>query len=46
MKTSRFTESQIVKSLREHDGGRSAKDICRELGISSDQRIFLGSKLI
>ena len=35
MKTSRFTESQIVKSLREHDGGRSAKDICRELGISS-----------
>ena len=35
MKTSRFTESQIVMSLREHDGGRSAKDICRELGISS-----------
>jgi len=35
MKTSRFTESQIFKSLREHDGGRSAKDICRELGISS-----------
>lgn len=35
MKTSRFKESQIIKSLREHDGGRSAKDVCRELGISS-----------
>ena len=35
MKTSRFTESQIIKSLRKYDGGRSAKDICRELGISS-----------
>ena len=35
MKTSRFIESQIVKSLREHDGGRSAKDICRESGIIS-----------
>ena len=35
MKTSRFTESQIIKSLRKYDGGRSAKDICRELCISS-----------
>lgn len=35
MKTSKFTESQIVKSLREHEGGRKAQDICRELGISS-----------
>jgi putative transposase len=35
MKTSSFTVSQIIKSLRNHDGGRIAKDICRELGISS-----------
>jgi putative transposase len=35
MKTSKFTESQIVKSLRELVGGRNAQDICRELGISS-----------
>ena len=35
MKTSRFTESQIVKLLREHDGGRGVKVICRELGIRS-----------
>jgi len=30
----RFTEEQIIKALKEHDGGRSAADIVRELGIS------------
>ncbi len=29
MKKSKFTETQIVKALKEHEGGRSAKDICR-----------------
>jgi len=30
----RFTEEQIIKALKEHDGGRQATDIVRELGIS------------
>ena len=30
----RFTEEQIVKVLKEHEGGRSASDIVRELGIA------------
>jgi putative transposase len=34
MKKSKFTETQIVKSLKEHEGGRSTEDICRELGIN------------
>lgn len=35
MKKSRFTETQIVKAIKEHDGGKDAKEICRELGIST-----------
>ena len=35
MKKSNFSEAQIVKAIREHEGGRKAEDICRELGISS-----------
>lgn len=35
MKKSRFTETQIVKAIQEHEGGRDAGDICRELGIST-----------
>ena len=34
MKKSTFTESQIVKAIKEHEGGREALDICRELGVS------------
>lgn len=34
MKKSKFTESQIVKALKEHEAGRSTEDICRELGIN------------
>ncbi len=34
MKKSRYTESQIVKALKEVEGGRNVKDMCRELGIS------------
>jgi len=33
MKQSRFTESQIIKALKENEQGRKAEDICRELGI-------------
>lgn len=34
MKNKKFTESQIVKALKEHEAGRSAEDISRELGIN------------
>ncbi len=27
----RFTETQIVKAIQEHENGRDAKDICRAL---------------
>ncbi len=33
MKKTRFTESQIIKALKENEQGRKAEDICRELGI-------------
>ena len=35
MKRSRFSQTQIVKAIQEHEGGRDAKDICRELGITT-----------
>lgn len=35
MKRTRFTETQIVKALKEQESGRNADDICRELGISA-----------
>ena len=34
MQRSRFTETQIVKILKEVEGGRLVKDVCREHGIS------------
>lgn len=33
MKTSRFSESQIIKALKENEQGRSVGEISRELGI-------------
>jgi putative transposase len=30
----RFTESQIVSSIKKQEAGIAVKDICRELGIS------------
>lgn len=34
MRKTRFTETQIVKILKEVEGGRQVKEICREYGIS------------
>ena len=34
MKKTFYTESQIIKVLREVEGGRVIKDVCREYGIS------------
>ena len=36
MKTSRFTETQIIAALKEHAAGKSSADICRELGINKN----------
>ena len=35
MKRSHFTETQIVKALKEHENGRKVEEISRELGISN-----------
>jgi putative transposase len=35
MKRTRFTEAQIVKAIKEHENGRDAKDLCRELEITT-----------
>ena len=34
MKKSRFSESQIIKAIKENEGGRRVEDISRELGIN------------
>ena len=34
MKRNQYTESQIIKLLKENESGRSAADICREHGVS------------
>ena len=35
MKKSRYTETQIVKAIKEHEAGKSVQDICRELVVSN-----------
>ncbi len=34
MKKARYSESQIVKALKEVEGGRNVNDMCRDYGIS------------
>ena len=34
MKRKRFSEEQIIKALREVDGGAEARDVCRRLGVT------------
>ena len=33
MKKQKFSETQIVKALKEYEAGKNVMDICRELGI-------------
>lgn len=35
MKKSKFTESQIIKAIKENETGRSVEEISRELGINT-----------
>ena len=35
MRRTRFSETQIVKILKEVEGGRTAKEVCRGYGVSS-----------
>lgn len=35
MRKTRFTEAQIVRAIKEHENGRDAKEICRELGVTT-----------
>ena len=39
MRKSRFSETQIVKILKEVEGGRQVKEVCREYSIS-DQTYY------
>ena len=34
MKKSKYSESQIIRALKENEGGRSVEEISRELGIN------------
>jgi len=34
MRKIRFTEHQIIAGLKSVEAGRTAKDVCREVGIS------------
>ena len=34
MKKSRYTETQIVKILKEVEGGRRVNEVCREYGVA------------
>ena len=34
MRKRRFTERQIIKVLKQVEGGRSVQDVCREYGVS------------
>lgn len=44
MRKSKFTESQVVTTLKKVECGRQIKDVCRELGISETMYYVWKSK--
>jgi putative transposase len=44
MRTSRFTETQIVAVLKRRNAGAKAADVCREFGISETTLYNLRAK--
>lgn len=36
MKRSRFTEEQIIGAIKQHAAGTPTKELCRQLGISTE----------
>ncbi|GLT15340.1 hypothetical protein GCM10007931_23150 [Vibrio algivorus] len=44
MKKSRYTESQIVKTLKEVEAGRKVSDVCREYGIADATYYIIGNR--
>ena len=36
MRSSRFTEEQIIAAIKEHAAGASTKELCRRLGIADE----------
>jgi putative transposase len=36
MKKTRFTETQMVKPIKDHENIRMTEDICRELGLGTN----------
>lgn len=34
MKKSKYSETQIINAIKDHEGGKKAEDICGELGIN------------
>jgi len=46
MRKSKFSESPIVQTLTQVEGGRQVKDVCRELGISDPTYYVWKSKYV
>lgn len=42
MKKARFTETQILRVLKEVEGGQHMKDVCRENGVSEASYYIYG----
>ena len=46
MKRSRFSEHQIVRILKEVEGGRTVQEVCREYGFSEWASVFAWDEVL